>query len=70
MRECRNRPQDNKEEGRVPSPTSGGYSRDKQRKSATVSNENLQRSNVRSRNNDKLRTPSDNPQRPETGRQQ
>ena len=61
--ECRNHPRDNREEGRVPSPASSGYSRDKQRKSAAVSSESLQKSNVRSRNGDK-------PQRPETGRQQ
>ena len=68
--ECRNCPRDNREEGHVPSPASSGYSRDKQRKSATVSSESSQKSNVRSRNSDKPRTPSDNPQRPETGRQQ
>ena len=67
--ECRNRPQDNREEGRVPSPASSGYSRDKQRKSAVASSEISQKSNGRSRNNDKPGTPSDNPQRPETGRQ-
>ena len=60
--ECRNCPQDNREEGRVPSPASSGYSRDKQRKSATASSESLQKFNVRSRN-------GDNPQRPTTGRQ-
>ena len=65
--ECRNHPQDNREEGRVPSPASSGYSRDKQRKSATASSESSQKSNVRSRNSDK---PRDNPQRPEIGRQQ
>ena len=61
--ECRNHPRDNREEGRVPSPASSGYSRDKQRKPATASSESSQKSNVRSRNGDK-------PQRPETGRQQ
>ena len=61
--ECRNHPQDNREEGRVPSPASSGYSRDKQHKSAAASSENSQKSNVRSRNGDK-------PQRPEIGRQQ
>ena len=65
--ECRNHPRDNREEGRVPSPASSGYSRDKQRKSATASSESSQKSNVRSRNSDK---PRDNPQRPATGRQQ
>ena len=67
--ECSNRPEDNREEGRVPSPASSGYPRDKQRKSAVVSSEISQKSNVRYRNKDKPRTPSDNPQRPETGRQ-
>ena len=61
--ECRNRPRDNREEGHIPSPASSGYSRDKQHKSATVSSESSQKSNVRARNGDK-------PQRPETGRQQ
>ena len=55
-------PRDNREEGRVPSPTSSGYSRDKQRKSATASSESSQKSNIRSRSGDK-------PQRPEIGRQ-
>ena len=67
--ECRNHPQDNREEDRVPSPASSGYSRDKQRKSVTASSESLQKSNVRSRSNDKARTPSNNPQRTTTGRQ-
>ena len=62
-----NCPRDNREEGRVPSPASSGYSRDKQRKSAIASSKILQKSNGRSRNNDKPRTPNDNPQ---TGRQQ
>ena len=66
-RECRNHPRDNREEGHVPSPASSGYSRDKQRKSATASGKSSQKSNVRYRNSDK---PRDNPQRPETGRQQ
>ena len=65
--ECGNCPRDNREEGQVPSPASSGYSRDKQRKSATAPSESSQKSNIRSRNSDKLR---DNPQRPETGRQQ
>ena len=69
LMECRNRPQDNREEGHVPSPASSGYSRDKQRKSATASSKISQKSNVRSRNNDKPRTPGDKPQRPEIGRQ-
>ena len=68
--ECSNHPRDNREEGRVPSPASSGYSRDKQHKSAIASSKISKKSNGRSRNNDKPRTPSDNPQRPETGRQQ
>ena len=66
--ECRSRPRDNREEGRLPSPVSSGYSRDRQRKSATASGDNSQRSNARSRNSEKARTTSDKPQRPETGR--
>ena len=65
--ECGNHPQDNREEGHIPSPATSGYSRDKQRKSAAAPSESSQKSNVRSRNSDKLR---DNPQRPETSRQQ
>ena len=65
--ECRNCPRDNREEGRVPSPASSGYSRDKQCKSAAASGKSSQKANVRYRNSDK---PRDNPQRPETGRQQ
>ena len=67
--QCSNHPRDNREDGHVPSPASNGYSRDKQRKSAVASSKILQKSNGRSRNNDKPRTPSNNPQRPETGRQ-
>ena len=67
--ECRNHPQDNREEGHVPSPASSGYSRDKQRKSTAASSEILQKSNIRSRSNDKSRTPGKNPQRSTTGRQ-
>ena len=65
-----NRPRDNREEGRIPSPAPSGYSRDKQHKSATASSEISQKFNIRSRNNDKPRTPSDNVQRPATGRHQ
>ena len=64
--ECRNRPRDNREEGRVPSPAPSRYSRDKQHKSAAASSESSQKSNVRSRNSDR---PSNNLQRPVTGRQ-
>ena len=68
--ECSNHPRDNREEGRAPSPAPNWYNRDKQRKSAIASSEISQKSNGRSRNNDKPRTSSDNPQRPEMGRQQ
>ena len=67
--ECRNHPRDNREEGRIPSPASSGYSRDRQRKSATASSNSSQKSNARSRNSEKARTTSDKLQRPETGRQ-
>ena len=67
--ECRNRPRDNREEGRVPSPASSGYSRDRQRKSATASSDSSHKSNARSKNSEKTRTTSDKPLRPETGRQ-
>ena len=67
--ECNNHPQDNREEGHVPSPAPSGYSRDKQQKSAIASSKILQKSNGRSRNNDKPRTSGKNPQRPTTGRQ-
>ena len=67
--ECRSRPRDNREEGRLPSPVSSGYSRDRQRKPATASGDNPQRSNARSRNSERARTTSNKPQRPETGRQ-
>ena len=69
LMECRNRPRDNREEGRIPSPASSGYSRDRQRKAATVSSDSSQKSNARARNSEKARTTSDKPQRPETGRQ-
>ena len=68
--ECRNRPRDNREEGHVPSPASSGYSRDRQRKSATASSDSSQKSNARSKNSEKTRTTGDKLQRPETGRQQ
>ena len=67
--ECRNRPRDNREEGHIPSPVSSGYSRDRQRKSATVSSNSSQKSNARSRNSEKAGTTSDKPRRPETDRQ-
>ena len=67
LMECRNHPQDNREEGCVPSPASGGYPSDKQCKSATASSGSSQKPNVRSRHSDK---PRDNPQRPATGRHQ
>ena len=61
--ECRNHPRDNREEGCVPSPTSNGYSSDKQRKSAAASSTSSHKLNIRSRSGDK-------PQRSEIGRQQ
>ena len=67
--ECRNHPRDNREEGRLPSLVPSGYSRDRQRKSATASSDNSQKSNARSRNSEKARTTSNKPQRPEMGRQ-
>ena len=67
--ECRNRPRDNREEGRVPSPASSGYSRDRQRKSVTASSDSSHKSNARSKNSEKTRTTSDKPLRPETARQ-
>ena len=67
--ECGNRPRDNREEGRIPSPVSSGYSRDRQRKSAPASSDSSQKSNARSRNSEKAGTTSDKLQRPETGRQ-
>ena len=70
LMECSNCPRDNREEGRAPSPAPNRINRNKQRKSAVASSEISQKSNGRSRNNDKPRTPSDNLQRPETGRQQ
>ena len=60
--DCRDRPRDNREEGRVPSPASSGYSRDGQQKLATAYNASAQKPNIRSRSGDK-------PQRPETARQ-
>ena len=67
--ECGNRPRDNREEGRIPSPVSSGYSRDRQRKSATASSDSSHKSNARSKNSEKAGTTSDKPRRPETGRQ-
>ena len=67
--ECKNRPQDNREEGRIPNPVSSGYSRDKQWKPATASSDSSYKTNARSKNSEKAGTTSDKPQRPETGRQ-
>ena len=67
--ECGNRPRDNREEGRIPSPVSSGYSRDRQQKSATASSDSSHKSNTRSKNSEKAGTTSDKPRRPETGRQ-
>ena len=66
---CRNRPRDNREEGRVPSTASSGYSRDRQRKSVTASSDSSHKSNARSKNSEKTRTTSDKLLRPETARQ-
>ena len=67
--ECKNRPQDNREEGRIPSPVSSGYSRDRQRKPATASSGSSYRTNARSKNSEKAGTTGDKPRIPETGRQ-
>ena len=67
--ECENRPRDNREEGRIPSPASSGYSRDRQRKSVTASSDSSHKSNARPKNSEKSRTTSDKPLRPETARQ-
>ena len=66
--ECSNHLRDNREEGHAPSPN--WYNQEKQRKSAIASSKISQKSNVKSRNNDKPRTSGENPQRPKTGRQQ
>ena len=67
--ECKNRPQDNREEGRIPSPVSSGYSRDRQRKPATASSDSSYKTNARSKNSEKAGTTSNKPRIPETGRQ-
>ena len=67
--ECKNRPQDNREEGRISSPVSSGYSRDRQWKPATASSGNSYKTNARSKNSEKAGTTSDKPRIPETGRQ-
>ena len=66
--ECSNCPRDNREEGHAPSPVPNWYNQGKQQKSALASSENSQKSDDRSRNNDKPRTSGEKPQRPETGR--
>ena len=63
--ECSNHPRDNREEGRAPSPAPTK----KQQKSAVVSSKISQKSNGKSRNNDKPRTSGENLQRPEMSRQ-
>ena len=68
--ECSNHPRDNREEGHAPSPAPNRYNQEKQRKSAVASSKISQKSNGKSRNNDKPRASGKNPQRPETGRQQ
>ena len=60
--DCRDRPRDNREEGRVPSPASSGYSRDGQRKLTTAYSASAQKPNIRSRGGNK-------PQRPEMAKQ-
>ena len=67
--ECKNRPQDNREEGRIPNPVSSGYSRDRQWKPATASSDSSYKTNARSKNSEKTGTTSDKPRRPEIGRQ-
>ena len=67
--ECSNHPRDNREEGRAPSPAPNRYNREKQCKSAVASSKISQKSNGKSRNNDKPRTSGENPQKPATGRQ-
>ena len=67
--ECKNHPQDNREEGRIPNPVSSGYSRDRQRKPATASSDSSYKTNARSKNSEKAGTTSGKPRRPETGRQ-
>ena len=67
--ECSNHPRDNREEGHAPSPAPNQYNQEKQQKSALAFSKNLQKSNGKSRNNDKPRTLGENPQRPKTGRQ-
>ena len=69
LMECSNRPRDNREEGRATSPAPNWYNHEKQRKSALAPSKNLQKSNGKSRNNDKPRTSGENMQRSETGRQ-
>ena len=68
--ECSNHPRDNREGGHAPSPALSQYNQEKQQKSAIASSKISQKSNGKSRNNDKPRTLGKNPQRPETGRQQ
>ena len=60
--DCRDRPRDNREEGRVPSPASSGYSRDGQRKSTAAYSAGAQKPNIRSGGGHK-------PQRPEMAKQ-
>ena len=66
--ECSNCPRDNREEGYAPSPVPNWYNQGKQQKSALASSKNSQKSDNRSRNNDKPRTSGKKPQRPKTGR--
>ena len=58
--ECSNHPRDNREEGHAPSPAPNQYNQEKQQKSALASSKILQKSNGKSRNNDKPRTSGKN----------
>ena len=51
--ECENRPQDNREEGRIPNPVSSGY---RQWKPATASSDSSYKTNARSKNSEKAGT--------------
>ena len=67
--EYSNCPRDNREEGCAPSPAPNQYNHEKHQKSALASGKNSQKSNGKSRNNDKPRTPGENSQKPKAGRQ-
>ena len=67
--ECSNRPRDNREEGRAPSPAPSQYSCEKQQKSALASGENSQKPNGKLKNRDKPRTSGKNSQNTKAGKQ-